>query len=88
MMTLLIAAVCYAIGYGSVQPTLNTLVIASAPSNKRGAANSTFFSALDLGIGSGALIWGLLAPIISYSGICFFVLCLCYLQSFQSKYLF
>jgi predicted MFS family arabinose efflux permease len=65
----LAAAVCFAVGYGSVQPTLNAIVISLCEPHKRGAANSTFFSAMDLGIGLGALIWGFVSKAFGYPAI-------------------
>lgn len=67
----LTAAVFYAVGYGSVQPTLNSIVISVCAPSKRSAANSTFFSAMDLGIGLGALTWGVLSQTLGYSSIYF-----------------
>ncbi len=71
MPSFLLAAVLFAIGFGAVQPTLNAVVISACPVYKRGAANSTFFSAMDVGIGLGALIWGLVANKISYPAVYF-----------------
>ena len=65
----LIAAVFFGVGYGSVQPALNALVISACPPAKRGAANSTFFSALDVGIGLGALCWGLVSGSFGFPAI-------------------
>ena len=45
----LVAAVFFAIGYGTILPSLNAIVISLCAPHKRGAANSTFFSSLDLG---------------------------------------
>lgn len=67
----LAAAVFYAVGYGSVQPTLNAIVISLCAPSKRGAANSTFFSAMDLGIGLGALIFGVVSQMFGYSSVYF-----------------
>ncbi|MDQ0921308.1 MFS transporter [Paenibacillus sp. V4I5] len=55
------AAICYGIGFGSLQPALQAWTIARAAPNRRGAANGTFFSANDLGIGLGAMVLGALA---------------------------
>lgn len=54
----LAAAVLYGLGFGAVQPVLNAVTISLAPPERRGAANATFFSAMDLGIGLGAVILG------------------------------
>lgn len=57
------AAICYGIGFGSLQPALQAWTIARAAPNRRGAANGTFFSANDLGIGLGAMVLGAIANI-------------------------
>lgn len=67
----LIAAVFYGVGYGSVQPTLNAMVISACAPAKRSAANSTFFSAMDLGIGLGAMTWGMVSHAFGYPAIFF-----------------
>lgn len=61
--SLAVAAICYGIGFGSLQPALQAWTIARAAPNRRGAANGTFFSANDLGIGLGAMVLGALANI-------------------------
>lgn len=63
----LIAAVVYGIGFGSVQPSLQALAIMSSAPERRGGANATFFTGFDLGIGLGAIMWGLIAGNIGYS---------------------
>jgi len=57
----LLAGVLYGLGFGSVQPVLNVLVINFAPLERRGAANGTFLAASDIGICIGAFGWGLVA---------------------------
>lgn len=73
----LAAAVFYGIGYGAVQPTLNALVISACAPSKRSAANSTFFSALDLGIGLGAMAWGFVSQALGYPAI--FIGCIAFM---------
>ena len=67
MTVFLLAAVLYGLGFGAVQPVLNALVISLAPPERRGAANATFFSAMDLGIGLGAVILGAISEWAGYS---------------------
>jgi MFS family permease len=67
--TLVIAAVFYGIGYGSIQPTLQAWTIFRVAPNRRGAATATYFSAFDLGLGVGALWVGFLAQWLSYATI-------------------
>ncbi|MGQ4667774.1 MFS transporter [Metabacillus halosaccharovorans] len=63
---LLIAAVLYGIGFGSVQPALQAWSIENAPKHRRGMANATFFSSFDLGVGMGALLFGQIGHLFGY----------------------
>jgi len=63
----LLAAVLYGLAFGAVQPVLNAVTITLAPVERRGAANATFFSAMDLGIGLGAVILGAVSQRVGYS---------------------
>ncbi|RKD22848.1 MFS transporter [Ammoniphilus oxalaticus] len=65
--SLLIAAIFYGFGFGAVQPSLQAWTIDRAAPHRRGAANSTFFSAFDLGIGIGAMGLGAIANASSYA---------------------
>jgi len=62
----LLVAVVYGLGFGTVQPILNALVISFSPPERRGAANATFAVAMDLGIGLGAVTLGFLAQQMGY----------------------
>lgn len=66
-LTLIIAAFLYGIGFGSIQPSLQAWVINRVAPNRRGAANATFFSAFDLGIGGGGMLLGMVAQASSYA---------------------
>jgi len=46
---------------------LSVVTINLAPIQKRGAANATFFSAMDLGIGLGAVILGAISQKAGYA---------------------
>lgn len=61
------AAVLYACAFASIQPALMALVIDRAKTETRGTAMGTYMLAMDLGMGSGALIWGLLSDAWGYS---------------------
>lgn len=56
----LIVAALYGFGFGIVYPLLNALVIQFAPVSRRGTANATFFLAMDIGMGFGSMLLGLL----------------------------
>jgi len=60
----MIAGFLLGIGSGVVFPTFQAMVNNLVPPQRRGAANSTLFSGLDLGIGLGMLITGFLAQAI------------------------
>jgi len=66
---LLVAAVLYGIGFGSVQPALQAWSIEKAPIHRRGMANATFFSSFDLGVGIGALLFGQIGHLFGYHTI-------------------
>lgn len=57
----MIAGFLLGLGSGIVLPTFQAMVNNLVPPERRGAANSTLFSGLDLGIGFGMLITGFLA---------------------------
>jgi MFS family permease len=65
------AAVLYGFGYGIVQPALNTIVMSACAPNRRGAANATFFGCMDLGLGSGAVAWGIFSGAFGYPAMYF-----------------
>ena len=64
---LVVSALLYGAGFGAVQPSLQAWAINLVSANRRGAANGTFFSAFDLGIGLGAMILGMVANVSSYA---------------------
>ncbi len=62
----IVSSILLGIGFGASQPSLQALTIMLAPPERRGAANATFFSAFDLGIGAGAILLGLLSGWVGY----------------------
>ncbi|EGG32712.1 MFS transporter [Paenibacillus sp. HGF5] len=64
---LITAAILYGIGFGSAQPALQAATLRIAPENRRGAANASFMTAFDLGIGLGAIVLGLISERIGYA---------------------
>ena len=57
----LVAGGFYGFGYGIALPTLNVMLIRRCPENKRGAATAMLYSAMDIGVGGGAFLWGFLS---------------------------
>lgn len=66
---LFLAATLYGFGFGTVQPALQAWAVQSAAQNRKGMANATFFSAFDLGIGIGAILFGQIAFLFGYQSI-------------------
>jgi len=60
------AGITYGTGFGSVQPTLNAIMIKFCPPERRGVGNATFFSAMDIGIGLGAIVWGIISRVAGF----------------------
>lgn len=65
--TLIMAAIIYGLGFGSVQPSLQTWALNRSIPSRRGAANATFYSAFDLGIGGGSIILSFVAERLNYA---------------------
>ena len=57
---LLLAGALMGLAVGFIQTTYNVVALRSAPSERRGAAASTFFLMMDIGIGGGGLLWGVI----------------------------
>lgn len=62
-----ISALFIGIGFGVIFPVFQAMVNNIVDFSKRGVANSTFFTAVDIGIGLGAVISGILAEHFSLS---------------------
>lgn len=62
----LIAGFIYGIGFGAIQPALQAMSVRKVNNTRRGAANATFFLGFDLGIGAGAILWGIIAEHFGY----------------------
>ncbi len=65
------AAVLYGLGFAALQPALMAMVVDRAPPGRRGAAMGTYSTAMDLGIGGGSFLWGLVAQWAGYSAMYF-----------------
>lgn len=63
---LVAGGILYGIGFGFVQPTMLTLCIISVPPSNRGAANATYWTAFDIGVALGSVIWGVVANTYGY----------------------
>lgn len=69
----LLAAVFYGAGYGTVQPIMNTLVVRMSPPERLGSANATLFMFMDFGFGLGSSLWGAISQFSGFHTV--FLLC-------------
>ncbi|MBO1581319.1 MFS transporter [Bacillus sp. XF8] len=58
---LIVAAILFGAGYGTIMPCLQTWAVQKVSEEKSGAANATFFSSFDVGVGISAFALGILA---------------------------
>lgn len=65
----LLSGIIYGIGFATVQPILNAVVVSLAPLERRGAANATFTTAMDLGIGIGSILLGFIVQQSGYESM-------------------
>lgn len=69
LVSFLICGAIYGIGIGAAQASLQTMAIINVPKGRTGAANATFFTGFDGGIGVGAVLAGFISTIFGYSGM-------------------
>lgn len=62
----LFAGFLYGIGFGTCQMTFQTMVVKNVTVGRLGAANATYFSGIDAGMGLGAIILGTIAEFYGY----------------------
>ena len=66
---MLIAAALLGFGVGTVQASGLALAVRIAPDERLGLANSTFYILLDVGVGLGPLLLGLVQPVLGFRGL-------------------
>lgn len=66
MGVLIVSALLYGLGFGSIQPTLQAWMLRSANKEDYGAVNGMFYNSTDLGVSLGAIILGVVATLTSY----------------------
>ncbi|MDO9534327.1 MAG: MFS transporter [Bacillota bacterium] len=71
---LVVGGIFYGLGFGFIQPTILAQCIRRVPSARRGAANATYWTALDIGVASGSIGWGFVANALGYSMMFFLTL--------------
>lgn len=82
---LVFSSIFYGLGYGAVHPSLQAWAVSSAQDDRKGAANGTFLSSMDLGYLIGGFVLGAIvssqgyAKMYLYSPIFIIILMLLYL---------
>ena len=56
-------------GFGALMPCAQAIAVNAVPIAELGIATSTFFLMLDVGIGFGPVVLGLLIPHLGYTGM-------------------
>lgn len=64
-----LVAALFGTGFASCNSTLQAMAVSGVEPNRRGAANATYLTGFDSGIGVGSLIAGLIATALGYSGL-------------------
>lgn len=67
LITLLLSAILYGIGYANLMPIMNTIVLQSVSEQQRGKATAIFLLSLDVAYGGGAMVWGVVATFVGFS---------------------
>lgn len=62
------AAILLGLGFGIISPTFQAMANRGVAPERRGAANSTYLTFFDTGVGLGMILFGLLINVIGYAG--------------------
>ena len=87
------SAIFMGIGYGLISPTAQTMIINLGKDTERGAANATYLTFFDLGVGAGVFCGGIIAQYTNYStayavGFAFTITGLVYLLTVIRKHFY
>ena len=72
VLTVVLCAVCGALGYGTLNSTLNTIVNRQVPEKRRPQAVSTYWAFSDIGVGFAPAILGAVVSLGGYGSMYFF----------------
>lgn len=64
---LILGGFFFALGFGSLLPSLQAMTVVGIEPNRRGAANSTYYVGFDMGVGLGAILFGRLVQQFGYA---------------------
>ncbi len=66
---LIAGGLIFGLGFGLLQFTLLFLAVNKVPPEKKGSANATYYTAVDLGIAAGSFFWGFVAAAFGYKSM-------------------
>ncbi|HWR09864.1 MFS transporter [Sporomusa sp.] len=66
---MLVASTFYGFGVGALFPALQTWILNLVPASRRSGASATFYNVLDIGVGGGAILLGMLAGVTGYASV-------------------
>lgn len=69
IISLLVSALFYGMGYGILQPSIQAWMITEVSAEQRGMANGVFLNSIDLGVAIGAMFLGSIGMIASYANL-------------------
>ncbi len=67
IMAFIVAAFVFGLGFGGIHPSLQASAVEGVAPSRRGIAQANFFSALDIGLGAGSMVFGLVAQSLGYA---------------------
>ena len=62
----LLAGTVIGLGFGGLNPSFQTLAVLSAPTHRSGLATSTYFLSMDVGVGIGSFVLGIVVAVADY----------------------
>ena len=63
---LVIAGLLYGVCLGFIYSTILIITVRRAPQERKGAANATYWTAVDVGVAGGSMFWGFIAASLGY----------------------
>ncbi|HAA33964.1 MAG TPA: hypothetical protein DCD97_01490, partial [Firmicutes bacterium] len=63
---LVIAGLLYGVCLGFIYSTILIITVRRAPPERKGAANATYWTAVDVGMAVGSMFWGFIAASMGY----------------------
>ncbi len=63
---LIIGGAFFGLGFSSIQLAMLSLSLRLMPPEKRGVANATYWTAFDIGVAAGSIMWGIVAAAAGY----------------------